>query len=75
MNEVCLTLEEQLMLVKLITSNTESAAKFMEKINADNVTEHDQEVIALMTQCYEASKKLGGLINKIKHNVERYENG
>ena len=73
MNELCLTMEEQVWLVQLITSNTEAAAKFIEKLTEDNITEYDQEVITLMTECYHSSKKLGGLIDKIKHNVERYE--
>lgn len=73
MSELCLTMEEQVWLVQLISSNTETAAKFMENLNEDNVTEYEQEYIALMTECYHASKKLGGLIDKIKHNIERYE--
>lgn len=73
MSELCLTMEEQVWLVQLISSNTETAAKFMENLNEKNVTEYEQEYIALMTECYHASKKLGGLIDKIKHNIERYE--
>lgn len=73
MSELCLTMEEQVWLVQLISSNTETAAKFMDNLNEDNVTEYEQEYIALMTECYHASKKLGGLIDKIKHNIERYE--
>jgi len=73
MSELCLTMEEQVWLVQLISSNTETAAKFMDNLNENNVTEYEQEYIALMTECYHASKKLGGLIDKIKRNIERYE--
>ena len=73
MSELCLTMEEQVWLVQLISTNTETYAKVMDNLNEDNVTEYEQEYIALMTECYHASKKLGGLINKIKHNIERYE--
>ena len=75
MSKLCLTKEEQFWLVELISTNTETAAKFLEGINENNVTEYPKEYVALMTKCYHASKKLGGLIEKIKHNVERYENG
>jgi len=70
MGELCLTMEEQVWLVQLISTNTQTAAKFMENLNESNVTEYDQEYIRLMTECYESSKKLGGLIAKIKHNIE-----
>ena len=69
MGELCLTMEEQVWLVQLISTNTQTAAKFMENLNKNNVTEYEQ-YIALMTECYESSKKLGGLIAKIKHNIE-----
>ena len=70
MGELCLTMEEQVWLVQLISTNTQTAAKFMDNLNENNVTEYDKEYIALMTECYESSKKLGGLIAKIKHNIE-----
>lgn len=73
MSELCLTMEEQVWLVQLISTNTETAAKFMDNLDETNVTEYQQEYIALMTECYHASKKLGSLIEKIKHNIERYE--
>ena len=74
MSELCLTIEEQVWLVQLISTNTETAAKFMDNLNEDNVTEYEQEYIALMTECYHASKKLGQVIDKIQNNIERYEN-
>ncbi len=74
MSELCLTMEEQVWLVQLISTNTETAAKFMDNLNEKNVTEYDQEYIRLMTECYQASKKLGQVIDKIKHNIKRYEN-
>lgn len=73
MSELCLTMEEQVWLVQLISTNTETAAKFMDNLDETNVTEYQQEYIALMTECYHASKQLGGLIDKIKYNIERYE--
>jgi hypothetical protein len=75
MSELCLTLEEQVWLVQLIGTNTEVAAKFMENLNENNVTEYEQEYIALMRECYQCSRKLGTLIDKIKYNVaEEYKN-
>lgn len=71
MSEICLTMEEQVWLVQLISTNTETAAKFMDNLNEDNVTEYEQEYIALMTECYQASKKLGVLIDKIKSNIAK----
>lgn len=71
MSEICLTMEEQVWLVQLISTNTETAAKFMDNLNEKNVTKFDQEYIALMTECYQASKKLGALIDKIKFNVAK----
>ena len=73
MSELCLTMEEQVWLVELISTNTETAAKFMDNLNERNVTKYDKEYVALMTKCYHASKKLGQVIDKIKHNIERYE--
>ena len=73
MSELCLTMEEQVWLVQLISTNTETAAKFMDNLDEKNVTEYDQEYIALMTECYHASKNLGQVIDKIKHNIARYE--
>ena len=73
MSELCLTMEEQVWLVQLISTNTETAAKFMENLNESNVTKYEQ-YITLMTECYHASKKLGQVIEKIKHNIERDHN-
>jgi len=73
MSELCLTMEEQVWLVQLITANTETAAKFMDNLNEKNIMEYDQEYIALITECYHTSKKLGNVIEKIKHNIKRHE--
>lgn len=73
MSELCLTMEEQVWLVQLISTNTETAAKFMDNLNEKNVTEYDQEYITLMTECYQASRKLGQVIEKIQNNIARYE--
>jgi uridine phosphorylase len=73
MCELCLSMEEQVWLVQLISTNTETAAKFMDNLNEKNVTEYDQEYIALMTECYHSSKKLGQVIDKIQNNIARYE--
>ena len=73
MGELCLTMEEQVWLVQLISTNTQTAAKFMENLNKNNVTEYEQ-YIALMTECYQVSKKLNVVIDKIKRNIERNHN-
>ena len=73
MSELCLTMEEQVWLVQLISTNTETAAKFMDNLNEKNVTEYDQEYITLMAECYQASRKLGQVIEKIQNNIARYE--
>ena len=73
MSELCLTMEEQVWLVQLISTNTQTAAKFMDNLNENNLTEYE-DYIALMTECYQVSKKLNIVITKIKRNIERDHN-
>ena len=73
MSELCLTIEEQVWIARLVAVNTQAGAKFMSTINQDNITKHEREYVALMTEVAMVSKNLSQLMKKIEYNINNYE--
>lgn len=73
MSELCLTIDEQLAVSKLIASNVSTAAKFMENLNENNVTKFEQEYIRLVLQCRDEAYELRPLLQKMTDNINKWD--